>query len=126
MKSVFSKLFIYLAGLIVMGMLGFIYSMALAGIGWGISLDAAPETAFKFLGGLICPSGSELRYSLSADRAASPATASYTVDCVFEDGTMQANMNAYASKMVFTAFFLVIFLPTFIAGAILMGLFLLR
>jgi hypothetical protein len=126
MKNSISKPFIFLSSLIVMGILGALYSAMVAGVFWGISTIAAPETTFKLMGGLICPSDAELQFTPSEVDAASPASTVYTVDCVFEDGTLQSNINTHASNTVFAAYFLMVLIPTFITGAILMGPFLLR
>jgi hypothetical protein len=113
MKKNATETLIFIASLLLMGVLGAFYSLIFAGVvGWA-ALGAAPEASFRMLDKVICPAGASMEYI--PGRSGS----SYQVKCHLIDGSEQ-DTKSQAVQAVFGSFFLVCFIPTFIPGAILM------
>jgi hypothetical protein len=119
MKKIVSEVLIYFAILILMGGLGAIYSLIFADIVGGAAIGFAPEASFRLLEKQICSDGSSIEYTASMPEVSGTAAKSYNVKCIFANGGQQ-DVKAHAILVMMRSFFLLCFIPTFIAGAILM------
>lgn len=119
MKKSLEKLLIFLFTVLLMGILGGLYSLLFAGIVGGSALGLAPKFSVELVGKYVCPDGSQLQYVSDQDAA-------YSVNCVARDGTVTQGMKSKAISTVIGMYFLICFVPTYIPGAILLWIFLSR
>jgi hypothetical protein len=119
MKKSLEKLLIFLFTVLLMGILGGLYSLIFAGIVGGSALGLAPRFSVELVGRYVCPEGSQLQY---VDGQGTP----YAVNCVAQDGAVTQGMKSKAISTVIGMYFLICFIPTYIPGTILLWIFLNR
>jgi hypothetical protein len=125
MKKRLVEILIFLVTVIIMGVLGGLYSLVFAGVAGGTALSLAPKYNFELVGKYVCPEGTQLQY----DNGQNPASGTDHVDtvkCVGQDGMVIQGMKSRATMSVIGMYFLLCFVPTYLPGVILLWIFLNR
>src|SRR5512133_3825618 len=117
MKKSLKKFLIFLFTVLLMGILGALYSLIFAGIIGESALGLAPKPSIELVGRYVCAEGSQLQY-------VSDQGAPYTVNCIAQDGTVTEGVKSKAISTVIEMYFLICFIPTYLPGAILLWIFL--
>ena len=123
MKKRLVEILIFLFTVIIMGILGGLYSLIFAGVAGGTALSLAPQFNFELVGRYVCPEGAQLQYESGQNPAAENSSA---VNCLAQDGTVIQGMKPRAISSVIGMYFLLCFIPTYLPGAILLWIFLNR
>lgn len=126
MKTRVAKFLIFLFTVIIMGMLGGLYSLIFAGAVGGTALSLIPKFSFELVGRYVCPAGSHLQYETSQSATPGAPDNSYSINCITQDGTVIQGMKPRAISSVFGLYFLLCFIPTYLPGAILLWIFINR
>ena len=126
MKKRLVELLIFLFTVIIMGVLGGLYSLIFAGVAGGTALNLAPKFSFELVGRYVCPEGANLQYENGQSAASGTFNNSYSISCVTQDGTVVEGMKSRATTSVIGMYFLLCFIPTYLPGAILLWIFLNR
>jgi hypothetical protein len=124
MRRDFTKPMVFTASLLLMGVLGAVFSLILSGIIGGVSLRVAPEGSLQLIHQLICPAGSDVQYREGINRD-SPSN-SPTLACVSSNGTLATIQALQAWAVLYESLFVLIFFPTFLVGTILMAVIFFR
>ena len=124
MKKRLTKLLIFLFTVIVMGMLGSLYSLVFAGMASGTALGLAPQFSFGLVEKYVCPDGAHLQYESGQSHISGTSNNSTSINCVSQDGTVIQGMKPQAVSAVIGMYFLLCFIPTYIPGAILLWIIL--
>jgi len=120
MKKNSIRLLVFLPTVILMGILGGIYSLIFAGIASRSAIALAPQFSFELVGRHVCPEGSQLQYINDQN---APSEVSYSVNCIAQDKTVTLGMESRAISKVTGMYFLICFIPTYIPGIILLWKF---
>jgi hypothetical protein len=126
MKKRLVEILIFLVTVVIMGVLGGLYSLIFAGVAGGTALNLAPKFSFELMGRYVCPEGDHLQYENGQNAASGMPENSYSVNCVSQDGTIIQGVKSRAISSVIGMYFLLCFIPTFLPGAILLWIFLNR
>jgi hypothetical protein len=126
MKKRLVEVLIFQFTVIIMGVLGGLYSLIFAGVAGGTALGLAPKFNFELVGRYVCPEGAQLQYESGQNTASGTPDNSYSVNCVSQDGTVIQGMKPRAISSVIGMYFLLCFIPTYLPGAILLWIFLNR
>ena len=119
MKKKLVEYLILFASLLLMGILGAIYSLVFAGVAGWAAIGIAPAGSFGLVQKYICPPDSSLQYA-EYKQDLSQLGVKHSVNCMAQDGTI-LNMSYNRAVMAVNGmYFWVCFIPTFILGAILM------
>jgi len=124
MRTNLTKLTLFVTSFLLMAVLGAVFSLILSGVIGGISISIAPQASFRLLERYICPAGSDLQYREGVNPG-SPLSA-YTFDCVSFNRTVASNQTSHARAVLYESLFVLIFIPTFIVGTILMAVIFFR
>ena len=116
MKKRLVELVIFLFTVIIMGVLGGLYSLIFAGAVGGSALVLAPEFSFELVGRYVCPEGAHLQVEIGQS---SIFDNSYLINCVTKDGMVIQGMKFRAIFSVIGMYFLLCFIPTYLPGAII-------
>jgi hypothetical protein len=122
MKKTLVELIFLFASILLMGLLGAIYSLVFAGVAGWISIGINPTFTFKWVERSICPPGSSIQYQVQPQAGSHTGPPANSVTCLGAGGTPQPELYDRAVFAVNRMFFLLCFIPTFIPGAILMRL----
>ena len=114
MNKNLAKILIFIATLLIMGILGALYSLVFAGISGSAALKFAPARSYQLVEKFICPPGAHIQPE-NEENAKS-------IRCLFADGTNTPDLKDRATSAVFSVLFLACFLPTFTPGAIILWL----
>ena len=123
MKKRLAELLIFLFTVIIMGVLGGLYSLIFAGAAGGTALVLAPKFSFELVGRYVCPEGAHLQYESGQSGISEN---SYSINCVTQDGKVIQGMKSRAVFSVIGMYFLLCFIPTYLPGTILLWIFLNR
>jgi hypothetical protein len=126
MKTRLVKILIFLFTVIIMGVLGGLYSLIFAGMAGGTALGLAPKFSFGLVERYVCPEGAYLQYKSGQSAASGTPDNSYSINCVTQDGRIIQGMKPRAISAVIGMYFLLCFIPTYLPGAILLWIFLNR
>jgi len=120
MKKNLIELLILFASILLMGILGAIYSLIFAGVvGWA-AIGIAPGASFGLVQRYICPVGGSFEAVTLEPGASQADSAAKAITCKASDGTISKVPYASAVKALVGMLFLICFLLTFIPGAIAM------
>ena len=126
MKKHLVELLIFLFTVIIMGMLGGLYSLIFAGVAGGTALSLAPKFSFGLVERYVCPEGAHFQYESGQSAAYGAFDNSYSINCITQDGTVIQGLKSRAISSVIGMYFLLCFIPTFLPGTILLWIFLNR
>jgi len=126
MKKRLVEILIFLVTVIMMGLVGGLYSLIFAGVAGGAALGFAPKFSLGLVEKYVCPEGTHFQYGNGQDSAASIFDSSSSLNCAGQDGTVIQGVKTRAASSVFGMYFLLCFVPTYIPGAILLWIFLNR
>lgn len=112
MKNRLLEIAIFFLTLLIMGLLGALYSFLFAEAAGQTALKLAPAANFKLVEKYVCPAGASLETQ----------AAGATVTCRAPDGSLSADVQPRAASAVIGMYFLLCFVPTYLPGAILLWL----
>jgi len=120
MKKNLIELLILFASLLLMGILGAIYSLIFAGVvGWA-AIGMAPSDSFGLVQRYVCPAGSSFEAVTQEPGTSQAASVAKVITCKAPDGTISKVPYEQAVKALVGMLFSICFLLTFIPGAIAM------
>ena len=122
MKKTLPELAVLFASILLMGILGAVYSLVFAGVAGWATIGVNPSFGFGLVERYVCPPGAHLRYAAGPATGSQAGSAGNSINCIAPDGSSQPAPYGRAVFAVNVMFFLMCFVPTFIPGAILMWL----